>query len=304
MLRNVLIFHLGALGDFVVTWPLALALSRLHPQSRIIYVTHGQKGALAEKVLRIESASIEGGWHHLFGDPAALPQPAAKMLAGAHSIYSFVAGAADPWTANVRRLAPQAEVCCIAPRPGEDWTAHVTEYHLAQMNVHPAVAGAVRQMLTSIADRGTGYRPRGGPTAVIHPGSGSVFKCWPIDRFIRLAELLAARNRPVRFIVGEAELERWPAGQLRALSNVGEVRQPQTLLELLDAMADAGAYIGNDSGPSHLAGIIGLPVTCLFGPGRPEVWRPLGPHVRIIPDMNNASPEDVADQSLAGGGPA
>ena len=71
--RNILLFHLGALGDFVLTWPLAMALARIHPQSRIIYVTHGQKGKLAEKVLHIESTDVEGGWHHLFGSPADLP---------------------------------------------------------------------------------------------------------------------------------------------------------------------------------------------------------------------------------------
>jgi len=45
--RNVVIFHQAALGDFIITWPLAMALSRVFPQSRIIYVTHSQKGALA-----------------------------------------------------------------------------------------------------------------------------------------------------------------------------------------------------------------------------------------------------------------
>ena len=71
--RNVLIFHSGALGDFILTWPLALALGRLFPQSRIYYVTHGQKGALAEKVLRVESVDAEAGWHPLF---AEAPSPA------------------------------------------------------------------------------------------------------------------------------------------------------------------------------------------------------------------------------------
>lgn len=49
MLRNVLIFHAGALGDFVRSWPLGLALGRLYPQSRVIYITHRQKGQLAEE---------------------------------------------------------------------------------------------------------------------------------------------------------------------------------------------------------------------------------------------------------------
>src|ERR1700678_801872 len=57
--RNVLIFHSGALGDFVLSWPLALALGRLYPQSRIIYVAPASKGKLAERVLRIESVDGE-----------------------------------------------------------------------------------------------------------------------------------------------------------------------------------------------------------------------------------------------------
>src|SRR4051812_7612452 len=89
--RNVLIFHLGALGDFVLSWPLAMALARIHPQSRIIYVTHAQKGALAAKVLRVESSDIESGWHHLHGDATRLPEGPRKLLAGAHAIYTFLA---------------------------------------------------------------------------------------------------------------------------------------------------------------------------------------------------------------------
>src|SRR5271170_6854556 len=109
--RNILIFHLGALGDFVVTWPLALALARLHPQSRVFYVTHGEKGALAERVLRVESLDIEsGGWHRLFGDAPELPAPAAKALAGAHTVLSFVSGPDDRWARNVKASNPDANL--------------------------------------------------------------------------------------------------------------------------------------------------------------------------------------------------
>src|ERR1700722_19863476 len=76
--RNVLIFHAGALGDFILTWPLALALGRLYPQSRIIYVTASEKGALAAKVLRVESTDVEQGWNHLFGEAAALSEATRK----------------------------------------------------------------------------------------------------------------------------------------------------------------------------------------------------------------------------------
>ena len=83
--RNILIFHQAALGDFVVSWPLALALGRLFPQSRIMYVTAGQKGKLAEKAIRTESIDVENGWHHLHGDAPSLPEPARKTLGNAQS---------------------------------------------------------------------------------------------------------------------------------------------------------------------------------------------------------------------------
>src|SRR5439155_18558684 len=100
--RNVLILHAGALGDFILAWPLILALGRLHPQSRIIVVTHASKGALAEAAMRVESSDIEMGWHALFSDAAEVGENVAKMLEGAHSIYSFVSRDGDVTTTNLR----------------------------------------------------------------------------------------------------------------------------------------------------------------------------------------------------------
>src|SRR4051812_18832705 len=138
--RNILIFHLGALGDFVVTWPLALALGRLHPQSRIFYVAAGQKGKLAEKALRTESTDIESGWHHLFGgDLSAMPEAARKQLENAHSVYSFIAAPGDAWSNTVRALAPETQLVHLAPRPTEpsDFPGHISQWIGDQLKVVP-----------------------------------------------------------------------------------------------------------------------------------------------------------------------
>src|SRR5688572_31263202 len=122
--RNILIFHQGALGDFILTWPIALALARIHPQSRLFYVTHAQKGKLAEKALGVESADAETGWHTLFGEGAtSLPETPGKLLAGAHSILGFVGNPDGPWALNVKRLAPDANVLTINPKPPDHWAA-------------------------------------------------------------------------------------------------------------------------------------------------------------------------------------
>src|SRR5690348_16618729 len=152
--RNVLIFHLGALGDFIITWPVALTMARLFPQSRIFYVTHGQKGALAEKALRIESIDIEAGWHQLFSDDAELPAPAARALAGAHTIISFLAKGDEKWAGNVRRANPSANLISLTTSAPDDYAGHITEFLIEQLATSPAAQTAARQILNSVNDRG------------------------------------------------------------------------------------------------------------------------------------------------------
>jgi heptosyltransferase III len=86
-------------------------------------------------------------------------------------------------------------------------------------------------------------------------------------------------------VLGEVEQERWTREDVDALAAVGEVRQPATLLELAEALTGASAFVGNDSGPGHLAGVLGLPTVCLFGPTDPGRWKPLGPRVRTLRSM-------------------
>lgn len=280
--RNILIFHMGAAGDFIVTWPLAITLARLFPQSRVYYVTHSQKGILAEKVLRTEWTDVEGGWHQLFAEAGVLPEPAARLLAGAHTIVSFVADAAGVWEKSVRAAAPEAQLALLSTAVPDNFAGHVIEYILGQLKGWRAAETSARQILRSIAERGIACaRPGGGPV-VIHPGSGSAKKCWSIECFIELARRLKAQGREVGFLIGETEREKWPATRLAALSEAAAIIEPAGTLELLDSLTRAPLFIGNDSGPGHLAGIIGVPTVSIFGPGNPARWSPLGPRVRVV----------------------
>lgn len=276
--RNILIFHAGALGDFVLSWPLALALGRLYPQSRVIYVTAGQKGGLAERVLRVDSTDIEAGWHGLFRDDPALPDAAAKLLAGAHTIFTFIAAEPEPWVSNVRRLSGDAPIIALAPRPPQAYTSHASSHLLEQLRPHAIVHAALAQLLRSIAERGISVRRSPG-AIVIHPGSGSESKNWPRERYIDLIRSLRGNGHSVRVTLGEAELERWSEHEIAGLSEVADVRRPVNFIDLLEELAAARVFITNDSGPGHLAGIIGVPTLSLFGPTDPAVWRPMGPKV-------------------------
>jgi ADP-heptose:LPS heptosyltransferase len=282
--RNLLIFHSGALGDFVLSWPLGLALGRLYPQSRVIFVTQRQKGELAERVLRLESTDVESGWHHLFGDAANLPELCRRRLEGARAIFTFVARAGEAWIDAVAALAPQARIVPVDMLPRQDRAAHATQRLPEALAEHSAEQAAVRQILASIATQGVGPVPSSVPSSlggqiILHPGSGSPEKCWPIESYLRLADAIRTSGRKCKFILGEVELERWPSATIHRIEAAAETSRLHNYVELFEQLRGAAAFVGNDSGPSHLAGIIGVASLVLFGPTDPAVWKPLGPRV-------------------------
>jgi heptosyltransferase-3 len=280
--RNVLIFHSGALGDFVLSWPLALALGRIYAQSRIFCVTAGQKGALAERALRIDSTDVEAGWHQLFSAECSASANVQRMLDGSHAIFSFVAAADSTWAANVKRMAPHAKLFFIDPNPPAGFDQHASQLLLHQVGGDPVVSTAVAQMIKSVGDRGLGVTHVAGGPVVLHPGAGSEKKCWPRQRFFALAQKLGESGRAVQIVLGDVERERWSDAERNEFKDVATVVMPETLVDLFVVMSGASCVVGNDSGPAHLAGIMGIPTVALFGPTDPAIWRPLGPKVQVL----------------------
>jgi ADP-heptose:LPS heptosyltransferase len=82
----------------------------------------------------------------------------------------------------------------------------------------------------------------------------------------------------------------WDGGDLARVSAAAEVVKPATYVELLDVLKTARAFVGNDTGPSHLAGVIGVPTVVLFG-SNPGQWQPLGPRVTVIDGPSTESIE-------------
>lgn len=284
--RNVLILHAGALGDFLLSWPLIMALARLHPQSRIIVVAQHSKCALAEKALQIEHADVESGWHAIHSPDAAPAEPVMRLLSSAHSIYSFVSQAGDVATANLARLAgAEAQVIPLAPRPPDDFDRHATDFLLDQINSRQALHAGVGQMIKSINTRGISAGRSDGGDVVIHPGSGSTEKCWPAASYLKLIVKLKRKKRTVRVLLGEVEMERMDAKDMAAFEAAADVKRPASYLDLLNELRTATAVVANDSGPAHLAGMIGVPTVSLFGPTNSNVWKPLGPRVKVLQKM-------------------
>jgi hypothetical protein len=119
---------------------------------------------------------------------------------------------------------------------------------------------------------------RDGGFVAVHPFSGSAAKNWPLDSYQKLAERLRI---PVRYCVSrEQHLE-------------GAV-QIEDLYELACWLAGATLYIGNDSGITHLAAAVGVPVIALFGPTDPAVWAPRGARVLRRDPITEITQQEVS----------
>ncbi|MCX5658154.1 MAG: glycosyltransferase family 9 protein [Planctomycetota bacterium] len=283
-----LLIHQGALGDWVLTFEVLRALG---PRP-VGAVTSASKAALAARLLpHVRAIDIEGaGWSALHaprttsaghdGDPAdEVDRAVVARLREAGRIISFVSSGEDAWAERVRRLAPGARLYTVDPRPPADWPGHVADWY-----THELRRQGVELPAAILLQRPP--RRIDGPI-VIHPGSGGAAKCWPVERFEAVIASLRARRREVLPVLGEVELDRWPKEQTRRwIDDLGAKPLP-SLDALADALETAAAFLGNDSGPVHLAAQMGLPTVALFGPTSPRLWSPRlwsprGPSVTVL----------------------
>ncbi len=129
---------------------------------------------------------------------------------------------------------------------------------------------------------------------VVHPGSGGRAKCWPLDSFLEVIRRAGLLGVPGVVVTGQAEtdleskldVEQLPDGW----SNVARL-PVETLAGLL---AESTHYLGNDSGPTHLAAACGASVLALFREVNLPAWRPFGKtRVLAAPAMAEIPVESV-----------
>jgi hypothetical protein len=189
-------------------------------------------------------------------------------------LLSAVATKGDAWCANALWARPDFPVDSLLffnPRPPENYPGHVTTWHREQL-----VALELIESLPPLPK----VNPDG--AVVIHPGSGGDAKCWPRESFLALGRNLKRNGIIPTFILGEAEQERWGHKVVDALKSEFPWYLHMGLYELAEKLSRARLYIGNDSGVTHLAAAMGVPVIALFGPSNEHQWGPIGPNVQIL----------------------
>lgn len=110
------------------------------------------------------------------------------------------------------------------------------------------------------------YAPAG-QYAVIHPLAATPEKTWPAAGFVEVARDIAESMQLEPVFVGGPGEDLSPFRQWRTVIGA-------PLSEIAQLMRDASLFVGNDSGPAHVAAAFGLPLVVLFGPSDSEIWSP------------------------------
>lgn len=116
---------------------------------------------------------------------------------------------------------------------------------------------------------------------IIHPGSGSPAKNWGIEKFALLAKKIRNETCFEPFIIG-GEADTNEITSLRSLLPDFHIHDNLPLQDVASILSVANGFVGNDSGLTHVAAALGIPVVALFGPTDPAIWAPRGKNVSVI----------------------
>lgn len=285
-----LFIHLGGVGDFVLSLRVVQLVAQRYPQLSYQVVGHAERAALAvgrSPICRAWSAE-QVGLHRLRAADAELGGHLAGLLRAARVVVSFLGAAEDLFH---RRLAAETpgKLYSIDPRLRANWPGHVTEQWLRDL-AEAGLEGEVGppRLVPTDADLAAGLQrlaARVGsldrPVVVLHPGSGSESKCWPVENYMELASCLRGAGCQPVFLLGPAEAERWPPSRFSGRF-AASMLSGLDLEQAVQVLAAGRAYVGNDSGMTHLAAALGVATVAIFGPTRPQHWAPLGDRVRVF----------------------
>jgi ADP-heptose:LPS heptosyltransferase len=256
--RKAILFRTGGLGDFVLTVPLLRVIGRHFDE--VLLITRPRYFSFADSL----------GFSLKLGDADIFDAKKADFVQGA-TVFTFWSD--DDWIDELVQ-AGAAEVRVLASRP--DAPPHISARMFEDANLPVPKDLFERSWLES--------EPPAGTSLWLHPGSGSTEKNIPLSVFVGQAEAWLADDDQGRvvFSFGEADegLEEEIYTIDLAFHERVELVQPVSNSDLTELLLEKAAhFMGNDSGPGHLAAALGISTHIFFRTTDPEIWHPLGPQV-------------------------
>ncbi|HUQ85979.1 MAG TPA: glycosyltransferase family 9 protein [Vicinamibacterales bacterium] len=313
--RRALIYRPGSLGDTLVSLPAIAEIRRRYPEHRLSLLTESQ---IAGSTTRVSPWTIlkETGW---FEDvyfytvrPASIRERyhnlslALRLRRNAyHDIFSL----APPRTTRQLRVDSTIFRGAVGARryhaahraawpPTELDPADVEHEGLRLLRiVDPhASSDVLRTFRLEVPDSdrlmGRGLLHDLGVRSDqllvgVAPGSARSATAWPAERFAAVGKALLREFRNVVLLAIGGSNEQRLCEELcaawgpRSHNLAGRL----SVFGSASILSQCATFIGNDSGPTHLAALVGIPCVAIFSArNAPGQWEPIGPHHVVIED--------------------
>ncbi len=308
---KIAIARYDGIGDLILTLPMASAIKRHIPTARVVFVVSGYQAPLLEHhpdVDEYRSVPVEHGVPNLTELASVLrevqpdwlidvlPRWKTAWLYYRLKIPNRVGTAFRWWSLLYNKRVFMRKHCSIK---------HEAEYNLELLRPlgirKPQLAPPELFLTEDEIAWGVEFLSHLKKTrVVVHPGSHGTSPNWPVDKYVKLVDLLVQSGFCV--ILTGSRRERVKLGQkfsrLAAercvLDTMGrlELRQLMAIIKASDVVVSCG------TGVMHIAAAFGVPTVSLFGTEPtvgPERWGPLGNNSMVLQPVDKVTPNDVMD---------
>lgn len=293
---HVLISRMSAIGDTILTTPVACRLREAFPDARLTWVVEEKSAKFVDGHPALdETIILPRGWFTSPRGVAAARRRLAPLRPDASidcqsntksALACWLSGAPlriglkgkygaelSPWLNNrlITNRRPHVTDRSLELLAPLGLAAAAEPYETVAWNL-PVCPGADQSVrVWAPIESNDGF-------AVINPGATWDSKLWEMDRFGELAGRLSERYRLPTIVVWGGDRERAWAEEIVAKSGGGATMAPPTsLTELAALLRQARLVISSDTGPMHLAVAVGTPTVGLFGVTHPDDCGPYGP---------------------------
>jgi ADP-heptose:LPS heptosyltransferase len=286
-MRNVLLFRLGGLGDLLVAFPAIHLIRKTFPSAELTLVCREEYGLLLQEAGVVDRVMRGDGPRllPLFAGSAVPGKELKEWLNGFDLVAGWLQGKSKGALENsltATSISGERRFFYYPPESREqisrfffrqtsgvlegDRPAEFPFDECAKLPPSPAP----KKVLGLIT------KERGRKFVVVHPGSGSEKKCWPVQNFLEIIGRLGQKGVGGIVVTGQAEERMEPLIKRTPLPRGWSWLRSPSLVVLSALLQEADLYLGNDSGITHLAASCGTEVVALFREDLVTAWRPYG----------------------------
>jgi ADP-heptose:LPS heptosyltransferase len=280
----VLVIRLRSLGDCVLSTPAIALLKHHRPDLRVTVVVEDRFRAIfegnpdIESLLPPEAAAVRSCRPHL-----------ALNLHGGSRSSILTAASGATWRAGFTNFRNSFVYNVKIPTAQEIFHVHRTVHtceHLASAVFYLGVPMVEIPRASLFADSVSG--PVQEPYTVLHPAASQPDKTWPAERFLAVARHLRDHFGLNPVFIGAETDALSPFAAYRTLAGA-------PLSEIKSLLARATLFVGNDSGPAHMAAAFGVPVVVVFGSSDPVIWAPWRTSGEVLTHQDGITSISVQD---------